>query len=72
MHICVDTRIASKTINFERHTSLKIDDLIHNLNGATIFTKLDFRQGYHQILLAPECKYITTFLHIKAYAAMLV
>ena len=36
-------------------------DLIHDLNGATIFSLLDLRSSYHQLELAPESRYITTF-----------
>ena len=38
-----------------------MDDLIHALNGDTVFSKLDRRSGYHQLSLAPESRYITTF-----------
>ena len=38
-----------------------IDDLTHTLNGATVFSKLDLRAAYHQLTLAPESRYITTF-----------
>ena len=38
-----------------------VDDMIHSLNGATVFSKLDLRSGYHQVCLAPESRYITTF-----------
>ena len=61
--LCVDMRMANKAINRERHPSPTIDDLIHTLNGATVFSKLelDLRSGYHQSSLAPESRYITTF-----------
>ena len=52
---------ANKTINRERHPSPTFDDLVHNLNGATVFIKFDLRQGYHQVPLSPESRYITTF-----------
>ena len=38
-----------------------MDDVIHELNGATVFSKLDLRAGYHQLELHPESRYITTF-----------
>ena len=38
-----------------------IDDLIADLNGATHFSTLDPSSGYHQLELAPECRYVTTF-----------
>jgi len=37
----------------ERHPSPTVDDLVDALNGATTFTKLDLRLGYHQLSIAP-------------------
>ena len=48
-------------INREHHPTPTIDDLIHTLNEALVFSKLDLRAGYHQLTLAPESRYITTF-----------
>ena len=61
VRICVDMRMANKAIRRERHPTPTIDDLIQTLNGATVFSKLDLRSGYHQLTIAPECRYITTF-----------
>ena len=61
VRICVDMRRANKAITRERYPTPTIDDLIHTLNGATVFSKLDLRSGYHQLTLAPESRYITTF-----------
>ena len=61
IRICVDMRMANRAINCERHPTPTIDDLIHTLNGVTVFSKLDLRAGYHQLTLAPESRYITTF-----------
>ncbi len=38
-----------------------VDDIIHKLNGAKVFSKIDFRSGYHQLMLDDESRYITTF-----------
>ena len=38
-----------------------LDELIHDLNGATVFSKLDLSSGYHQLELHPSSRYITTF-----------
>ena len=56
VRLCFDMRRANKAINRERHPSPTVDDLGHNLNGATVFTKLDLRQGYHQVPLSPESR----------------
>ena len=61
IRICVDMRNANKAICRERHTCPTIDDLIHRLNGATVFSKLDLNKGYHQIELNDASRYITTF-----------
>ena len=61
VRLCVDMRMANKAIKRERHPSPTVDDLIHILNGATVFSKLDLRAGYHQLTLAEESRYITTF-----------
>ena len=61
VRICVDMRMANRAIKRERHPMPTVDDLIHTLNGAIVFFKLDLRAGYHQLTLALESQYITTF-----------
>jgi len=61
VRLCVDMRMPNQAIQRERHPSPTVDDLVDALNGATTFTKLDLRSGYHQLSLAPESRYITTF-----------
>ena len=58
---CVDMRQANKAVQRERHITPTIKEVIGDLNGATVFSKLDLNQGYNQLKLAPESRYITTF-----------
>ena len=37
-----------------------LDELIPDLNGATVFIKLDLSSGYPQLELHPSCRNITT------------
>eukprot|EP00794_Sanderia_malayensis_P006446 gene6446-biopygen4771 len=37
------------------------EELITDLHGASIFSKLDLKQGYHQLTLAEESRNLTTF-----------
>lgn len=45
---------------------MTLDDIIHDLKGTVMFSKLDLNSGYHQLDLAPESRYITTFsTHVR-------
>ena len=61
VRICVDMREENKAVKREKHLMPTIDDLLADLNGATVFSKLDVSSGYHQLELAPESHHITTF-----------
>ena len=61
VRLCIDMRMANRAILRERYPSPTVDDLMHSLNGATVFSKLDLRSGYHQLSLAYKSRYITTF-----------
>ena len=47
VRLCVDMRMPNRAIQRERHPSSTVDDLINAMNGATVFSKLDLRSGYH-------------------------
>lgn len=59
--LCVDMRQANTAILRERHLTPTINDVIYELNGAKVFSKLDLTAGYHQLELHPDSRYITTF-----------
>ena len=61
IRLCIDMREPNKAIMRERHNMPTLDELIHDLNGATVFSKLDLSSGYHQLELHPSSRYITTF-----------
>ena len=61
VRLCIDMRMPNQAIQRERHPAPTVDDLVEALNGASRFSKLDLRSGYHQLSLAPESRYITTF-----------
>lgn len=46
----------------ERHPIPVIDEILEDLTGATVFSKLDLKWGYHQIELEPESRSLTTFV----------
>ena len=61
VRVCVDMRQANKAVKRERHVTPTMKEMIGDLNGARVFSKLDLNQGYNQLELAPESRYITTF-----------
>ena len=61
IRICIDNRCANKAMQTERHITPTLDDLVNDLNGAMVFSKIDFKNGYHQLELGEDSKYITTF-----------
>lgn len=61
IRLCIDMRVPNKAILRERHPTPTTEDLIHKLNGAAYFSKLDLSSGYHQLELDQESRDITTF-----------
>ena len=61
IRICVDMREPNKAILRTRYVTPTIDELICDLRAATVFSKVDLRAGYHQLVLDPSSRPITTF-----------
>ncbi|KAK9710149.1 Reverse transcriptase (RNA-dependent DNA polymerase) [Popillia japonica] len=61
IRICVDMRAANTAIKRTRHVTPTTDDIIAELNGAAVFSKIDLKNGYHQIVLSEQSRTITTF-----------
>ena len=61
IRICVDMREANRAIQRTRHVTPTLEELIADLNGATVFSKIDLRSGYHQLQLDEKSRDITAF-----------
>lgn len=61
LHMNIDMTTANAAIKRTRHVIPTLEELRYKLNGAKHFTKLDMKQGYMQLELTTESRYMTTF-----------
>jgi len=59
--LCVDYRKLNKLTIKNKYHLPRIDDVMDQLIGATVFTKIDLKSRYHQILVKAEDVSKTTF-----------
>ena len=55
-------RRANEAIVRERHPIPTVGELLHDLNGSTVFSTVDLKWGFHQILLSEDSRHITIFV----------
>lgn len=60
--LCVDYRALNSRTKRDQYPLPRIEDLLDQLSGQSLFTSLDLASGYHQIPIAEHCREKTAFV----------
>ncbi|KAA0059930.1 ty3-gypsy retrotransposon protein [Cucumis melo var. makuwa] len=71
MRLCIDYRELNKVTVKNRYPLPRIEDLFDQSQGATVFSKIDLRSGYHQLRIRdsdiPETAFRSRYGHLRVH-----
>ena len=62
VRICVDMKLVNQAIIRERQPIPTFEEVLQDLNGSTVFSRVDLNWRFHKIVLAKESRHVTTFV----------
>ena len=65
VRVCLDPSNLNKAIIREHHKPMTVEEIAHELAGATVYTKADALKAFLQIHLTHEASLLTTSTHIR-------
>ncbi|CAN6445719.1 unnamed protein product [Victoria cruziana] len=69
MRLCIDYHMLNQATVKNKYLLPKIDDLLDQLSGSSVFLKIDLRSGYHQVRISKadvlKTAFRTRYIHYE-------